>query len=353
MGLRLIWRRWMAKRNGRLDGKKGIPADEQEEHTPYEQTLIKEGDSAIHYVMEGWLHKDRSLKQQYCGALTTLENLVEGIRAMEPGHEDMRTRRDQQRDRMDKMHTVSKGYWVLFLFMAICEFPMNSVVFDILGEAKWLTYLLAAGLGVIIPLAAHFMGIKLRRESPLKHPKGAIKAIFLMLSVTAVLVGVAYLRERFVAGSGVASVLGIDLEPRIVTIIFLSINLLIFVVATVASYMAHMDVTDGEIREHQITRRVLKEAEKLLRNSSGNLEDLKKKRDELEEEISRLRVRREKLHEEYREVAENVRDTHEWLIEIYRTGNLRARSSPKPPPCFRKKPEIDMSPFNALDEECD
>lgn len=78
MGLRLVWRKWVAKRNGRLDGKKGIPADEQEEHTPYEQTLIKEGDSAIHYVMAGWLHKDRRLKQQYCGALTTLENLVEG-----------------------------------------------------------------------------------------------------------------------------------------------------------------------------------------------------------------------------------------------------------------------------------
>jgi hypothetical protein len=350
MGLKLIWRKWMAKRNGRLDGKKGIPADDQEEHSPYEQTLIKEGDAAIHYVFEAWLHKDRKLKQHYCGAMTTLDNVLDRVKDMEPGHEDKRQHHVEYKRKWDKMHTVSKGYWVLFVFMAICEFPMNSVVFDILGEAKWLTYLLAAGLGVIIPLAAHFMGIKLRRESPLKHPKGAIKAFFLMLSVAAVLVGVAHLRERFVAGT--ASVIGIPMEPRIVTIIFLSINLLIFVVATLASYMAHMDVNDAEIREPQITRRVLKEADKLLRSSTGDLEDLKKKCDELEEEISRLKVRREKLHEEFQEVAENVCDTHEWLIGFYRASNLRARSSPKPPPCFKKKPEIDMSPFDALDEDC-
>jgi hypothetical protein len=252
------------------------------------------------------------------------------------------------------MHSIPKGYWVLFTFLAICEFPMNSVVFDILGEAKWLTYLLAAGLGVIIPLSAHYMGIMLRRESPFESLKSALKASFLFVSVFAVLLGLAYLREKFVTGADIASVLGVEMDPRMVTIVFLSINLLIFVVATLASYMVHIDVADEQIRSYHRTLRSLKEVEDVLDDTSGSLNKLKAKCDEVGEHISGLMVTREKILQKNRESAEAHRDTAQWLINVYRTSNTRARKDSQMPKCFKTMPAIDISAFDApLDEECE
>jgi hypothetical protein len=230
---------------------------------------------------------------------------------------------------------------------------MNSIVFDILGEAKLLTYLLAAGLGVIIPLSAHYMGIILRRESPLESLKAALKAGILFILVAIVLLGLAYLREKFVAGAGVASLLGIEMDPKMVTILFLSINFLIFAVATLASYMVHIDVTDEKIRSYHITRRSMRDVEELLNDTSTSLDKLIAKRDNVEEHLSRLMVTREKIFHKNRELAEGHRDTAQWLINIYRTSNMRARKDPQMPKCFKTMPTFDISPFDgSLDEEC-
>ena len=173
---------------------------------------------------------------------------------------------------------VPISYWLIFAFLAVCEFPMNSVVFDILGEAKWLTFLLAARLGVIIPLAAHFLGIQLRAESPFESLRGAFKALLIMIIVMDVLISVAYIRVKFVEGSKIATLLGIVMDPRMVTIVFLSINMLIFMVATIVVFLSHTDVVDEMKREQYHYKRIMKKTQELLNLTSENLKALYKVR---------------------------------------------------------------------------
>lgn len=349
----LFWLKWMAKHNGKIDGRKNIPTIDQEIFPFYELNLKKLFESNIQLLTREWQEKDQKLKEEYCKVFTTADNLREQIKEKEPAFEETLKDRNRFSREFEHMHTVSKGYWVLMLFLAVCEFPMNSIVFDILGEAKWLTYLLAAGVCVVVPLAAHYMGIVLKRESPLKHASAALKAAVLFLSVAAVLLGLAYMRERFVAGSGVAELLGIKMDARMVTVIFLSINLLIFVVASFASYMAHIDVTEQEIKDYSITRRELKEAEELLASQGGNLERLKKVCDEMEEKISKIAVAREKVFQQHKEIAEAYRDTCLWLINVYRTKNMRVRENSEVPACFQGKPVVSIAPFDGdIDEKC-
>ena len=281
------------------------------------------------------------------------QNLTDRIREKDSVYKEAQLDCNKFSDDFEHMHTVPKVYWALFIFLAISEFPMNSIVFDILGEAKWLTYLLAAGLCVVIPLSAPYMGIVLKRESPLKHARAALIAAVLFIAVALVLIGLAYLRERFVAGSGVAELLGIKMDARMVTIVFLSINLLVFVVASFASHMTHIDVTDEQIKKYHITRRELKEAEDLIESQGSDLESLKRAQDKVEEKISTLAVTREKVFNQYCEVAEAQRDTCQWLINVYRTMNMRVRESQEVPECFKNDLEISISPFDkSLDKEC-
>jgi len=353
----LFWSRWKAKREGKKDGRLGYP--ESDHASQYEARRIAVAESTIDGFTRRYEREDKKLKEQYCEEMVALDNLNERIKAIEQDHQEAK-RAEQERRKAAAPRPpvpVPISYWIIFAFLAVCEFPMNAAVFDILGEAKWLTYLLAAGLGVVIPLAAHFLGIQLRNESPFQSFRGALKALFIFLVVLAVLIGIAYIREKYVAGADIVKILGIKMDPRMVTEIFLSINLLIFMVATIASYFYHIDVTDEIKRERYHYERIRKASQKLLNGVSDNLKPLYKNRDELEESISRLRTARESIFNQWKARAKQICKTKEWLISLYRHENIKSRLAAgkggEEPPSFKKKPEIDLGIFaGELDEDC-
>lgn len=356
----LSWKRWKAIRRGKKDGKVGYPPVESEHPSHYEARRINDAEAQIRHLAELYEQADKKLKEQYCKELVTLDNLNDRIKTLEDDHKEAK---DAYKDRRKTTAPprppvpVPLSYWIIFAFLALCEFPMNSVVFDILGEAKWLTYLLAAGLGVTIPLAAHFLGIQLRTESPFESLRGACKAIFITIIVLAVLISVAYIREKFVEGSKITTLLGISMDPRMVTIVFLSINMLIFMVATISSYFYHIDVGDEMKRERYHYEGIMKESQKLLNGLTRDLGALHKARDEIEESISRIRAARDNLFDQYAARAKNIRKTTEWLISIYRHENIYSRAKAgkgsQEPASFQKEPEIDIGIFaKELDEKC-
>jgi hypothetical protein len=342
------WQKFRASRNGKIDGAKGHPSDDQPEVSFYEQHLRSSALLHIRKTSMDWIDEDRKLKQDFCESNKVLENLKERINELKEDQTETEGDRKVWLDSHDRIHSVSAGYWVLLVFLAISEFPMNSVVFDLMGEVKWLTYLLAAGLGVTIPVCAHLLGINLRR---LKDPdcKNPIMTLVILLSMLLTIFCVAYLREKYVIGT--IEILKIDFDPRMVTIVFVSINLLIFTVATVASYMAHIDVSDDQAKTKQQTERVLGECAKILKEHSANIEKLSAEKNKIEELIEKLEVKREKTLEKYKHEAESWANHFEWLMDIYRISNMRARKpGSKPPVCFSSKPTIELG---ILDEELD
>ncbi|MEM2890646.1 MAG: hypothetical protein QW358_04865 [Candidatus Hadarchaeum sp.] len=356
----LFWKKWKAIFHGRKDGKEGYPSDDSVSPSLYEDRRISDAEAQIRYLRERYERADKKLKEQYCMEKVTLENLNDKIKALEKEHQEAREDHKDKRKITEKSRLpvpVPISYWIIFAVLAMCEFPMNSVVFDILGEAKWLTYLLAAGLGVIIPLAAHFLGIQLRRESFFESLPGACKAMLMIIIVMAVLISIAYIREKFVEGSKIATLLGISMDPRMVTIVFLSINLLIFMVATIASNFYHIDVGDEIKREDYHVKRIIKESRKILNELSEDLESLREAKDKIEESISKISVARGNLFDQYVARANNVQKTTELLISIYRHENMRSRmkagKGSKEPLSFQKDPDIDIGIFaGKLDEDC-
>lgn len=360
MLMALFWKRWKAIRRGKKDGKLGYPPSDSDHPSQYEARRIKDAESQIRYLTERYEQADKKLKEQYCQESVTLDNLNDRIKVLKEDHlEAKAAHKDRSKTTVTPQLPVPVpiAYWIIFAFLAICEFPMNSVVFDILGEAKWLTYLFAAALGVIIPLAAHFLGIQLRRESPFETFRGACKALLIIIIVMAVLISVAYIREKFVEGSKIATILGIAMDPRMVTIVFLSINMLIFMVATIASYFYHIDVGDEMKREQYHYERIMKESQNLLNGLSEDLEALQNARDKIEESISRIRAARDNLFDQYKARAKNVRKVTEWLISIYRHENIvkrmEAGKGGQEPASFKKEPVINIGIFaGELDEDC-
>src|SRR5437879_13591247 len=57
-------------------------------------------------------------------------------------------------------------HWGVILFLGIGEFPLNTVVFRLFGEAEYLTYVVASTLAIMIPLLGVFIGIHMRPSHP-------------------------------------------------------------------------------------------------------------------------------------------------------------------------------------------
>src|SRR5207247_6824514 len=57
-------------------------------------------------------------------------------------------------------------HWDVILFLGIGEFPLNTVVFRLFGEAEYLTYVMASTLAIMIPLIGVFIGIHMRHSLP-------------------------------------------------------------------------------------------------------------------------------------------------------------------------------------------
>src|SRR5207245_4684360 len=57
-------------------------------------------------------------------------------------------------------------HWALIAFLAVGEFPLNTVVFRLFGEAEYLTYVMASTLAITIPLIGVFIGVHVRHVVP-------------------------------------------------------------------------------------------------------------------------------------------------------------------------------------------
>ncbi len=347
----------IAKWNGRVDGKKNRPGP-QDDLSIYEKTLVDGYEATVQILTREWHQKDSKLEEDYCGMLQTAKNVLEEIKKIEPSYEALK----------DKAENIivpdgtykNRGYLVLMAFLAASEFPLNSVIFNLLGEARWLTYLIAIGIAVAIPFAAHYMGILLRRESPLHSWRGGLKCGAFFLIVFFVLSLIAWFREKYIVGMGVTKLLGIQLDPMMVNVLFLSMNLLIFTVATIASYFTHLDVTDRMIKEHRemiMKRKRIKKTKDELEDEteeiSKKLKKLKKRLEELEESIAKIHARREKLFQIYKERVEMAVKSCHYLVNLYRLSNTRARKDGITPECFKQEPAISIAPFDGeFDQTC-
>ncbi|RMF65383.1 MAG: hypothetical protein D6743_08080, partial [Calditrichaeota bacterium] len=123
--------------NGRRDGKHGIPLPEQEEYAPYELELQKLAEENIRRVAQEWEQMDRKLKSEYCKAEFQRETAQQGLKR---AHEDYSEAEEGAKTAgrlikqiYGKEHFSPWFYRFLMITLAVVEFPLNSIVFDLFG----------------------------------------------------------------------------------------------------------------------------------------------------------------------------------------------------------------------------
>src|ERR671925_548943 len=128
-------------------------------------------------------------------------------------------------------------HWALIGFLAVGEFPLNTVVFRLFGEAEYLTYVMASTLAIVIPLIGVFIGVHLRHSLP-KRVGSLLIGILTPAVVGATLYAVSLLRNTYIvsqfSGSGQVATEGNQMAYAL-----FALNALVFFGAAVASYFAH------------------------------------------------------------------------------------------------------------------
>lgn len=338
---------WGAKRNGANDGARNIPDKTQTAHAAYERQHAMRASKQIRGVATEWEKADQRLKGSYVAGLRNFLDAKE--RSQKEGAEaeailsKHRTVTDDVNRNTNDPHMGRKSYLAIMIFLAIAEIPLTAQVFEIFGENKVMTYVFALVLCISVPMGAHLAGLNLKEKF-----SGKDFSIFLtlMIALLAVLGSVSYIREKFFE-SQMQDLLGVPLEPRMVTLAFFAIQFFIFAIATIASYYAH----DG----HPDRKRSMRELEttaKELKKETIEAQDAVRLLNVAANQLANIEAQREKSFAGYRSRAEEIIEDCKMMIETYRGENVRARGDSNIL-SFATYPEVTIpDSLITLDMEC-
>jgi hypothetical protein len=335
--IRWYFRRVQARRRGRYDGAQGVPAsDEANTFPPGEFRLKQTADRELEHLAKHWSHRDGRFKGRYCAllrevrllkiALTQVEFEIEKLKA---AHEENLHAIDlEQKVRRSKRGSEHewrmnpRGYVTFMIAVLIGEFPLNAIAFRLFGEAEILTYVMTLVLAVSLVGSAHVLGILLSLERPTRVQRYLL-AICVLAPLGAIS-AIALVRQAYVTGLGRG-----DISPAAVTAAFVLINLLIYAIATVLSYLTH----DPIVRQIRLTEIPLL---RLQRRLARRL----RRKEKLEIRVQYLVASRQKALQAVAHQAHVVRNEFEELIQEYRMGNLEAMAEKTVPPIFKNHPEF-------------
>jgi len=337
--MRWIFVRWYndydAKRNGVEDGKRSIPGWDDVNFPPYVMEIVQAAEEEIDRLKRRFDNVDEHLKASYCKALSALENAQQKV-------DDAQAEYDKAAEHYYEVHgdhPVGKrgtSIWLYRLFIAflfVGELPMNTVVFRAFEEPEWLTILMTLLVAGILVGCAHYLGVLLR-DGACKNRTSAALTLLIVLVPIAVMCGVAYMRESYLAAvqSGLREMgeASVNLGNAQLFWTFLGINAVAYLVATIASYFAHDEVS----RTLEFLRRAIH------------------KRDLARHAFERAYTRRCAVAQQFGDRMREVKQNAERLMNVYQTYNLRSRPDIEAerkaykqfdlpmPACFTKYPDI-------------
>ena len=155
--------------------------------------------------------------------------------------------------------------WVYIPILAglgFTEWVVNAGAFSVFGGRNYVTYIIALMVAVVMPLCAHVTGSSWKEK---RHYKSAILAVTLAVSL---IVAVALIRQAYFY-SYVQSLLGLNIAPWLLAIIYVVINLTMFGGGTLASFR-HAEADP----EGQAARRRLEAAKRRLSVDRASLANL-------------------------------------------------------------------------------
>lgn len=299
---------------GQKDGERNIPEMGSYMPAPFEQALIANGEQAVQGI-----YKIASLK----------------IARLRPVVETYQRRLDELERRMKPLAAAYHArlaelgrdatilfppffHWVLILFLALGEFPLNTVVFRLFGEAEYLTYVMASTLAIIIPLIGVFIGVHMRHSLP-KTAGNILIGFLTPVAVGAALYAVSLLRNTYIQ-SQFANGQPPGTDSNQMAHALFALNSLVFFGAAVASYFAHDPDEKLDVLQHSVKA-------------------LDRKKNAVRSKLFQTGTKLNGEIQQARSEIEQVRALTNQRVALYRQTNIRFRRL-LPPPSFRKNAEF-------------
>lgn len=299
---------------GQKDGERNLPEMGSYTPAPFEQALISNGEQAVQGIF-----KDASAR------ISRLRPVVEAFqRKLDELERRMRPIADAYKARSAELGRDATivfprvFHWALIAFLAVGEFPLNTVVFRLFGEAEYLTYVMASTLAITIPLIGVFIGVHVRHAVP-KRVGNLLIGVLTPLVVGATLYAVSLLRNTYIASqfSGNGQV---PPESNQMAYALFALNALVFFAATVASYFAH-------------------DPDERLDGFHHSLRALDGKKNEIRTKLYEVGTQLNGEIEQAKSQIEQIRALTNQRVQLYRQTNIRHRRL-LPPPSFRKNAEF-------------
>jgi len=299
---------------GQKDGEKNIPQMGSYVSAQFEQALIAHGEQAVQRIYEKASQRIAQLQPVFQACLKRLEELQSRLKPISEVYEA----RKKELGRDVSILFPSILHLVLILFLAIGEFPLNTVVFRLFGEAEYLTYVMSSTLAVTIPLLGMFIGIHMRHSIP-PLAGNILIGILTPVAVGAALFSISVLRNTYIfAQVSPASAMTVN-QDKLAYSLF-ALNTLVFFAALVSSFFAH-------------------DPDEKLDSSHSSLFFLDRKINSVRKELFRIGTKMNGEIKQAKSQIEQVRALTNERVALYRQTNMRYRSL-LPPPTFRKNPEF-------------
>jgi hypothetical protein len=298
---------------GQKDGERNIP--EMGSYTPaqFEQALIANGEQQVQKIYEEASGRIAKLQPVVQAAQKRLEDLETRIRPVSEEYE----KRKKEIGRDVAIPFPSIYHVALILFLGIGEFPLNTVVFRLFGEAEYLTYVMASTLAITIPLLGLFIGIHLRHSVP-PLAGNIIIGILTPASVGAALYAVSVLRNSYIVVQTAPGASPANQDEMALALF--AMNTLVFFAALVSSFFAH-------------------DPDQKLDFLHSSLFFLDRKRNVVRDELYKMATKINGEIKRAKSQIEQIRALTNQRVALYRQTNMRFRQL-LPPPCFRKSPEF-------------
>lgn len=299
---------------GQKDGQKNIPEMGSYSPAPFEQALIAHGERKVGRIYEKSSFRIAKLQSVYEAVHKRFEDIEGRFQRIC----EMFQQRKNELGRDVAIPFPTKFHWALIVFLGIGEFPLNTVVFRLFGEAEYLTYIMASTLAITIPLLGVFLGLHLRQSIP-RTAGNALIGLLTPIAVAAALFSISVLRTTYISAQATAAtVLPANIDQM--QYVLFTLNIMVFFAALVSSFFAH-------------------DPDEKLDTLHSSLVFLDQNRNRVRKNLFRMGTRiNGEIWKAKSRIGQIRSKTHE-RVSLYRQTNLRFRNL-LPPPTFRREPEF-------------
>lgn len=369
-----------AQRKGRLDGrdwilnllppllplvsaKTPIPTNDSKE-SEYEQTLASYCAANIINKQDDWQEANKKLSEQ-CQIYSEKVKLAE--KNLSDYDADLVTKSEEKHKAalhdLDQISPPAVEWklmiYLLYVIILVSECLFNGLCFQVMGQNILETFLMAAGFVLAVTYLSHSMGKMLR-----SHERSRVDNKLLFAKSALLIWGIieiATIREQYLEASDVINLLGLSMDSRQFTVMFISINMILAMTILDLAFQSSREYP----KKYLLAMQAAKSAKSNFDTEYAKYRNLQDEYSLTSIELNKACIARNNDFQKYLLSIQEERLGWISLIRIYRAANIEARSknrsgTPMHPPAFETDPENlvkapqtnHLEEFGPCDENC-